>query len=115
MKSKSILPLTTEDNYDFYAPNFEEVEEACWFGPVCACVHPWVTLCIWPRMVRDRILKFDIHRISMKNKRTCIFFLFLRTFGCRAMPLFQRFFFFFFLLCYYKPMEPCQQNSWRTA
>ena len=24
----------------FYAPNFEQDEEAYWFGPVCACVHP---------------------------------------------------------------------------
>ena len=44
----------------FYAPNFEEDEEAYWFGPFCVCVHPWVTLCIQSRMVRDRILKFDM-------------------------------------------------------
>ena len=44
----------------FYAPNFEEDEEAYWFGPFCVCVHLWVTLCIQSRMVRDRILKFDM-------------------------------------------------------
>ena len=43
--------------FNFYAPNFEEVEEAYWFGP---CVHAWVTLCIRSRTVRDRILKFDM-------------------------------------------------------
>ena len=44
----------------FYAPNFEEVEGAYWFGPLRACVCPSVTLCIRSRTVRDRILKFDM-------------------------------------------------------
>ena len=80
---------TYQQVYD--APHFEEVEEAYWFGPVCACVRvshfpygqeqleigSWNLLC----------------RISMKNKRTYIFFLFRRTFLCRVMPLFWRGFF----------------------
>ena len=41
----------------FYAPNFEEIEEAYWFGPV----HPSVCYtCTWSRTVRDRILKFGM-------------------------------------------------------
>ena len=41
----------------YYAPNFEEVEEAYWFWPV----HPSVCYtCTWPRTVRDRILKFGM-------------------------------------------------------
>ena len=43
-----------------YAPNFEEVEGAYWFGPVRPCVRVGVTLCIGSRTVRDRILKFDM-------------------------------------------------------
>ena len=38
----------------FYAPNFEEVEEAYWFGPVC----PSVTLALQEPL--DRILKFGM-------------------------------------------------------
>ena len=40
--------------------NFEEVEGAYWFGPVCLWVAASVTLCIPSRTVRDRILKFNI-------------------------------------------------------
>ena len=40
---------------DFYAPNFEEVWEAYWFGPVRPSV---CYTCTRSRTVRDRILKF---------------------------------------------------------
>ena len=40
----------------YYAPNFEEVEEAYWFGLVCA---QCVMLCLRSRTVRDRILTFE--------------------------------------------------------
>ena len=42
-------------NFNYYAPNFEEVEEAYWFGPVRPSV---CYTCTRPRSVRDRILKF---------------------------------------------------------
>ena len=50
--------------------------------------------------------------ISMKNKRTHIFyFLSVRLFTAELCPFFD----VFFLLCHYKPMEPCQQNLLRTT
>ena len=39
---------------NIYVPNFKEVEEAYWFGPVCP-LH-----CTRLRTVRDRSLKFYI-------------------------------------------------------
>ena len=45
----------------FYAPNFQEVEEAYWFGPVRLSVHPSVCYtCTRSGTVRDRILKFGM-------------------------------------------------------
>ena len=42
----------------YYAPNFEEVEEAYWFGPVRPSVDLSVRYtCTRSRTVRDRILK----------------------------------------------------------
>ena len=44
-----------------YAPNFEEVEEAYWFGPVHLSVRPSVRYtCAWSRTAKDRILKFGM-------------------------------------------------------
>ena len=76
----------------FYAPNFKEVEEAHWFGPVHPCVHGWVTLCIQSRMLEIGSGNL-IYGISMKNKRTHDFFLFRQTFRCRVMPLFRHVFY----------------------
>ena len=50
----------------FYAPNFEEVEGAYWFGPVCglsvcACMRVCIRYaCIRSKRVKDRILKFNM-------------------------------------------------------
>ena len=45
----------------FCSPNFEEVEEECWFGPVRPSVRPSVSYtCTRSGMVRARILKFYI-------------------------------------------------------
>ena len=45
----------------YYAPNFEEVEEAYWFGPVRPFVRASVRYtCTRSRTVRDRILKFGM-------------------------------------------------------
>ena len=45
----------------FYAPNFEEVEGAYWFGPVCLWLGVSVRYaCIRSRTVEDRILKFGM-------------------------------------------------------
>ena len=57
---------------DFYAPNFEEVWEEYWFGPVFLSVSPSVCYtCTRSRTVRDRILKFGMYmcRMSMKIKK----------------------------------------------
>ena len=86
----------------FYAPNFEEVEEAYWFGPV----HAWVTLCIRSRMVRDRILKFGMWN-CIKNKRTHIFFSFPSDFSLQSYAPFLTFFFYFAIISL---LVPCQQN-----
>ena len=94
----------------YYAPNFdfEEVEGAYWFDPLCASmgasVHPlrfaygqeWLEIGFWNL----------ICEISMKNKRTHILFLFFcGTCHCRVMPLFHCVFTFL-----YKPMELCQNH-----
>ena len=42
--ARSLLARTKSLKFSFYAPNFEEVEGAYWFGPVCLCVHACVTL-----------------------------------------------------------------------
>ena len=59
-------------------PNHEEVEGAYWFESVCACtclsvclsvyvsVRLSVTLCMQSRMVRGRILKFNIWNVHEK-------------------------------------------------
>ena len=45
----------------YYASNFEEVEEAYWFGPVHLSVRPSVRYtCTRSRTARDRILKFGM-------------------------------------------------------
>ena len=47
---------------DYYAPNFEEVEGAYWFGSVCLSVHLSVCNTFWQlrnsRTPYARILKF---------------------------------------------------------
>ena len=46
---------------NFYAPNFEEVWEAYWFGPVRPTARPSVCCTCTPsRTVRDKILKFGM-------------------------------------------------------
>ena len=43
IRGKEVSPLfMPPTSKKFYAPNFEEVEEAYWFGPV----HPSVRLCV---------------------------------------------------------------------
>ena len=76
----------------FYAPNFEDVEEAYWFGTVRACVRGSYFAFGQERLEIGSLNL--ICGISMKNKRAHIFFLFRRTFHCRVMPLFRSFFFF---------------------
>ena len=79
-------------NSSYYAPNFKEVEGAYWFGPVRGSVRASVTLAYGQE--RLEIGSWNLMcGISMKNKRTRIFFLFCWTFHCRVMPLFRRFFF----------------------
>ena len=58
-----------------------------------------VTLCIRSRMVRDRILELNIWNVHEW------------TFRCRIVSMFRS----FLDLLHYKPMEPCQQNTWRTT
>ena len=54
----------------FYAPNFEEVEGAYWFGPVCPSVRLSVRNTFWKlgnsRTPYTRILKFYIWHIHEK-------------------------------------------------
>ena len=78
----------------YYGPNFEEVEEAYWFGPV----RPWITLCIWSRTVRDRILKFDIWNKFEKIRGHIFIFIFSvgLLFSLQSYVSFSTFFFFFF-------------------
>ena len=47
----------------------------------------------------------------MKNRRTHFVFSFPLDFSLQSYAPFLD----VFLLCYYKLMEPCQQNIWRTA
>ena len=51
-------------HFCIYAPNFEEVEEAYWLGPVRPSVplsvRLSVTLALGQEPVRDRILKFGM-------------------------------------------------------
>ena len=87
----------------FYAPNFEEVEGAYWFGPVRLSVWPSVRLSVCPS-VRLSVTPYVgcktreplelgtwnfIYSISTKNKRTRIFFFFGRPLYGKVMPLFQ--------------------------
>ena len=95
-----------------YASNFEEVEGAYWFGPVRPCMvyGVWcVTLCIRSRMVRDRILKFDI--LNRNEKISGPIFCFFSVELVVADGPFS----IFFQLSHCKPMEPCEQNILRTA
>ena len=65
------------------------------------CLSVCLSVCPSLRFAyRQKILKF-VCRISMKNNRTHILFLFRRTFRCRVMPLFRRFFFFILPLLAY--------------
>ena len=61
-----------------YATNFEEVEGAYWFGPVCVSVRESVRYaCTRSRTVIDRFLKFGtLCGMSIKIKRTRIVFSF---------------------------------------
>ena len=50
-----------KNNILFYAPNFEEVEEAYWFGPVCPSIRLWVMLALGQEQIEIiRILKFGL-------------------------------------------------------
>ena len=53
--------------------NFEEVEGAYWFEPVCLCVCPSVTLCMWLRTVRDGTLKSHIWNVNKKIRGPVFF------------------------------------------
>ena len=49
------------NNILFYAPNFEEVEEAYWFGPVCPSMCLWVMLALGQEPIEIiRILKLSM-------------------------------------------------------
>ena len=63
--------ITGKFNKHIYAPNFEEVEGACWFGPVCISICP---LCLAYGQEQLEIGSWNlINGISMKNKWTHIF------------------------------------------
>ena len=103
---------TDECLYDYwsfwvcYAPDFEEVWEAYWFGPVHPSVHLCVTLAHGqePLEIGSRNL---VCRMSMKIKKTRIFFLVHDICHCRVIAL--------LIFLHYKPMEACEQNMTRTA
>ena len=89
--------------FSFYAPNFEEVEGAYWFGPV----RPSVRLSVSPSVRLSVCLSVTlfgssetqeplmleswnfIYGIYMKNKRTRIFFFLHRSCRSGVMPLFR--------------------------
>ena len=98
---RSICPLLAKfTEFFLYAPNFEEVEEAYWFGPVRpsmrACVRAWVTLCMQSKRVRSRILKFDMWNKYEKMRRPVFFSFSVGRFVAELCPFFDFFFFFFF-------------------
>ena len=86
-----------------YAPNFEEVEGAYWFGPVRLSVCPSDRLSVCPSVrlsvtpdvgckTREPLELGTwnfIYSISTKNKRTRIFFFFGQPLYGKVMPLFR--------------------------
>ena len=65
---KSIRTTIDTFTHVFGAPNFEEVEEAYWFGPVHLSVRLSVRYtCTRSRTARDRILKFGMW-VEYENK-----------------------------------------------
>ena len=91
------------DGFGFLCPPASKiqlwVEGACWFQPVCLWVGAVsITLCIW-----SRILKFHIWNKHEKISGP----IFSVRLVVAVKPLFR--------LLHCKPMEPCEQNIWRTA
>ena len=78
----------------YYAPNFEEVWEAYWFGPVRPSVRMCVTLALGQEPLKSRNL---VCRMSMKIKRPVLFSLSIGFVIAELLP------FSFFL--HYKHME----------
>ena len=79
----------------YYAPNFEDIEEAYWVGPVRPCVRASVRGSDFA-YGQERLETGSwnlIYRISMK-KEDPYFSLFRQTFRCRVMPPFRRVFYF---------------------
>ena len=101
----------------YYAPNFEEVEGANWFGPVRACVRVCVTLAYGHEPLEIWSWNF-VCGISTKIKRTLIFF-FRRTCRSRVIALFRRFLDFPIVskwnLVNKIPLEPLELGPWYLA
>ena len=104
----------------FYAPSFKEVEEAYWFGPLHGawCVVPALCFAYGQELLEIGSWNL-ICGISLKNKRTHIFFLFHQTFCCRVMPFFRRVFYFAILSLWNfvnkVSGEPLELGSWYLA
>ena len=108
-------------SFNFYAPNFGEVEGAYWFGPVRPSVCPSVrlSLCLsvilgsWETQEPLMLEPWNfICGMYMKNKRTCIFFFLHQSCGSGVMPLFR--------LCMKNLVnrisgEPLKLESWYLA
>ena len=98
----------------FLCPNFEQVDEAYWFGPARPSVDPSVRYaCTRSNTVRDRNLKFA-SGTSMKIKETRIFFLSIG-FVTVEFAFFKVFPFFISFSLQCKPIEACKQNISRTV
>ena len=92
----------------FYAPWRSGGGILVW---ACLCIHPSVRY----TFIQSKQLEIGswnlIYGMRMINKWTHIFFFLFRQTCCRVMPLFRT----LFGLLHYKPMEPYQQNNWRTT
>ena len=74
----------------FYAPNFKEVQEAYWFGPVRLCVSRSHFAYGQEQL---EVGSWNLNcGISMKNKRTCTFFSFRSDFSLQNYAPFSTFF-----------------------
>ena len=107
--SLDLATVSKKVSFNIYAPNFEEVMEAYWFGSVCPSVRQSVCYaCTLSRTNRDRILKFGMWD-EFENQEDPYLFSCSLVLSLQSYCPFQRF------LLHCKPMEACEQNISRTA
>ena len=87
----------------YYAPNFEEVWEAYWFGPVRPSVRLYVTLALGQEPLNSRNL---VCRMSMKIKRPVFFSLSIGFVIAELLP----FSFFFYIISLWKLVNKISQE-----